>query len=96
MNGSGQNGVWLLFVRKGKVFIPTVARTEAGYYLGIEPIAVIDCQDRNAVSSGLVDAIKRGNPIIPTPSRANFPPDPIFECGYGLGICMLQQWWRTW
>jgi hypothetical protein len=53
-------------LRKGVAYIPTTARTEAGYWLAIEP----------------VEAIERGNPVVKTPTRQNFPP-PVMQpyCG---------------
>jgi hypothetical protein len=75
----GTKGLWTLFIRKGKVFVPTTAKTEAGYYLGIEPVAVVDASDRAAVKAAFLDSVNRGNPIVPTPSRANFPPDPLLK-----------------
>lgn len=78
MSIAGSN-LWLLFVRKAKVFIPTMARTEAGFYMGIEPVAVVDSSNREAVRSAFLDAIGRGNPIVPTPTRATFPPSPLLK-----------------
>ena len=65
--------VWGFYFRKGKVYVPIVARTEAGYYLNIEPVAVVDADDFGGVVSAIQAAIERGNPAVPTPSRANFP-----------------------
>lgn len=96
MNSNGQSGLWLLFVRKGKVFVPTMARTEAGYYLGIEPVAVIDCDDRGAIHSVLVDTIQRGNPVIPTPSRSNFPRDPLLKYANVKSISTFEQTAQCW
>ena len=65
--------VWGFYFRKGKVYVPRMARTEAGYYLNIEPVAVVDTDDFGGVVSAIQAAIERGNPAVPTPSRANFP-----------------------
>ena len=65
--------VWGVYFRKGKVFVPTVARAEAGYYLNVEPVAVVNAGDLNCILSAVRAAIDRGNPTIPTPTRANFP-----------------------
>jgi hypothetical protein len=72
-------GFWALFVRKKQVLIPTMARTEAGFYMAIEPVSVIDPQDRQSIRSALLEVIRRGNPTVPTPSRAAYPPDPLVK-----------------
>jgi hypothetical protein len=35
---------------KEQVFVPTRARTKAGFYMGMEPVEVVDAQDRAALS----------------------------------------------
>ena len=57
-------GLWLLFLRKGQAFIPTMARTEAGFYMGIEPVEVVDIQDQAGVEQALMRAVGRGNPRV--------------------------------
>lgn len=67
---------WHIYLRKGSVFIPTVARTEAGYFMDIEPVLVIEHADAHKLSDGIRTAIRTGNPIVPTPSRSSFP-EPV-------------------
>jgi hypothetical protein len=43
-------------VLKDSVYVPTVAKTEAGFYQTIEPVAVVKLSDRQ----GLIDALKAG------------------------------------
>jgi hypothetical protein len=74
-----EDGFWLIFVFKEQVFVPTMARTEAGFYIGIEPVEVVDVRDHGAVEQALMRAISRGNPSVPTPSRANFPKNPLLK-----------------
>ena len=47
-----EDGLWLLTIRKGQAFMPTMARTEAGFYIGIDPVEVIDASDRVALVEG--------------------------------------------
>lgn len=61
------------YLRKGRVYFPTVARTDAGYYLDIEPVSVASVSDIQGISTALRTAIERGNPAIEAPSRDNFP-----------------------
>jgi hypothetical protein len=74
-----EDGFWLIFVFKEQVFVPTMARTEAGFYIGIEPVEVVDLCDHAAVEQALIRTISRGNPSVPTPSRANFPKNPLLK-----------------
>ena len=93
---AGTKGLWTLFIRKGKVFVPTTAKTEAGYYLGIEPVAVVDATDRAAVKAAFLDAVSRGNPIVPTPSRSNFPPDPLLKYANVKSVSELAKSAHSW
>lgn len=61
--------VWHVYFRKGKVYVPTVARAEAGYYLNVEPVAVVDADDFGGMLSAIQAAIERGNPVVPTLTR---------------------------
>jgi hypothetical protein len=63
------------YLRRGIVYVPTMARTVAGYWLGIEPVDVEKVADASAMKGVLLRAINRGNPIVPTPTRENFPPN---------------------
>lgn len=62
-----------LYLRNGMVYVPTVAQTEAGFYMDIEPVRVIPANDFKALQSAIVEAICKGNPVVPTPTRAAFP-----------------------
>src|ERR1035438_7530593 len=72
----------LFYLRKGVAFVPTMAKTEAGYWLGAEPVEVQTVGSVSSLQKLLLAAIARGNPSVPTPTRANFP-RPIMEryCG---------------
>ncbi|MBP1152672.1 hypothetical protein [Methylocaldum sp. RMAD-M] len=65
--------LWHVYLRKGIVFVPTVAKTEAGFFLDIDPVAVLESSDRQQVSEAIKAAILKGNPTVPTPTRAAFP-----------------------
>ena len=65
--------LWHVYVRKGTLFIPAMAKTEAGFYMDVEPVIVVESANRPAILSGLKTTISQGNPVIPTPSRDTFP-----------------------
>jgi len=54
-------------VRKGVVYVPTLAKTEAGFYRTVEPVAVVELSDTQALKSALKGKLLEGNPLIPTP-----------------------------
>ena len=68
--------LWHVYLRKGIVFVPTVAKTEAGFFLDIDPVAVLESSDRQQVSEAIKAAILKGNRTVPTPTRAAFPSKP--------------------
>ena len=51
-------------------FLPTMARTRAGFYIGSEPVEVVDRADPK---EALLRTMVRGRPVIPTPPRDMFP-----------------------
>jgi len=59
-----------------------MARTEAGYWLMVEPVHVEAAGTAEALQKALLAVIARGNPTVQTPTRSNFP-RPIMEryCG---------------
>lgn len=61
-------------LKDGLVYLPTVAKTEAGFYMTRDPVAVVQAADTDALRRALRDAIAKGNTIIPTPKRNAFPP----------------------
>ncbi|MGH9632965.1 MAG: hypothetical protein ACRD7E_32075 [Bryobacteraceae bacterium] len=65
--------MWELYVRKRLAYIPTMARTDAGFYLAIEPVEIVPIDDKVALEQALVKTIARGNPKVPTPTRGSFP-----------------------
>jgi hypothetical protein len=62
------------YLRKGVVYVPTVAKTFAGFYLGMDPVAVVPVSHTADLRRALQETIARGNPRVSTPSRGNFPP----------------------
>ena len=61
------------YLRSGIVYVPTVAKTEAGFYMNREPMSVVAATNTEALRYALRDAMGKGNPTIPTPARNAFP-----------------------
>ena len=62
-----------------RVIIPTVARTEAGFYTDIEPIAVLEIKETTLLKESMLAVLSRANPEIPTPTRAEAPGSVVLE-----------------
>jgi hypothetical protein len=71
--------LWHLYLSKGKAYVPTVARTTAGFYMDVEPVEVIQLADVDAVEAAIRRMIASGNPEISTPSRATFPKPVVLQ-----------------
>lgn len=61
-------------LKNGIVYVPTVAKTETGFYMDREPVAVVPAANTEALRRALYDVVARGNAIIPTPKRNAYPP----------------------
>ena len=91
-----RDGLWLLTIRKKHAFVPTMAQTEAGFYMGIEPVEVVDAFDKEALEGAMMRGIARGNPIVPTPTRATFPNDPLLRHAKVKSSSTFEKLARTW
>src|SRR5215470_4437016 len=63
---------WALFVRQEMAYIPTSAKTEAGFYLEIEPVETAKIADTVKFREALKAALSRGNPRVATPRREDY------------------------
>jgi len=61
-------------LKDGIVYLPTVAKTEAGFYMDREPVAVVPAEHTDGLRLALRNLVARGNAIIPTPKRNAYPP----------------------
>jgi hypothetical protein len=50
------------YLRQGRVFIPTFALVDKGLYRDIEPVAVVDVSETEAMRRAFRETIARGNP----------------------------------
>jgi hypothetical protein len=70
-----------LYLRKGKVFIPTFGRVPGGPYRDIEPVAVVDVSNAEDPRRAFRETIARGNPPIGPYPRPNPPPVVVKYAG---------------
>jgi hypothetical protein len=61
------------YLKSGIVYVPIVAKTEAGFYMNREPVSVVAATNTEGLRYALRDAMEKGNPTIPTPARNAFP-----------------------
>jgi len=60
---------WLgLYVFNDKAMMPTLCETDEGFHVESDPVLEFDIRSREELVAALYEAIKRGNPLIPTPS----------------------------
>ena len=71
--------LWHIYFRKGTVFIPTVAKTDAGFFMDIDPVAVVEGVNHQTVAEAIKAVISKGNPTVATPTRATFPKPVILK-----------------
>jgi hypothetical protein len=59
--------LWNLYLREGKVIVPTVAK--AGGFLDIDPVTVVPADDRPGIIAAIKKAYAKGNPKQRPPSK---------------------------
>jgi hypothetical protein len=59
--------------KTGEVLVASVARTEAGYWLDIEPVERASADDPSSLLSALKKTVATKGGVIPTPTRSAFP-----------------------
>jgi hypothetical protein len=91
-----RDGFWTIVFRGGKVFVPTTAQTEAGFYLATEPVSVTNESDSHAVEAAVVSAVERGNPVVPTPSRDDHKEYVLLKHAGVKSLSTFEKRARTW
>jgi hypothetical protein len=86
----------MLRIRKGLAFVPTMAETEAGFYMAIEPVEMVDAADAQAIEAAMVRAVERGNPIVPTPVRGAFPEPVLLRHAGVKSLATFERLAKTW
>lgn len=61
------------FLKQGTVYVPTVVKMQTGVYSDVEPVAVISAADTQGLRHALLDAISRGNRVVPNPPKDAWP-----------------------
>jgi hypothetical protein len=56
-------------LRKGVIYLPLMRRTEAGFYVGVDPVAVVNVTATEELRAALRTALAHKPLTIPTPPR---------------------------
>ena len=59
--------MWSIYIRRGRVFIPTQYKTEAGFYVSKEPVFVSDLSDAEDIKRSIAQVLEGGIQVIATP-----------------------------
>src|SRR6516162_4826640 len=70
-----------LYLRKGKVLVPTLGRVPGGPYRDIEPVTVAEVSDTDNLRQAFRQTIARGNPPVGPYPRPNPPPVVLRHAG---------------
>ncbi len=88
--------LWHVYLRNGTAFIPTVAQTNAGFFLDVDPVGVVSATDTEALRHAVKQAIGRGNPKVATPTRAAFPKPVVLSYAKGqILVCLRKELFCT-
>jgi hypothetical protein len=85
-----------LYELPGKVIIPTMARTEDGIYLEVEPVTVVVDPDAQGLTAALRQSRARGNPRVPNPGPNGYPPHYVLSYAGLKSNAALQKKARLW
>ena len=62
------------FLKSGIVYVPTVVQLQTGVYSDVEPVAVVSAANAQGLRRAFLEAIERGNAVVPNPPKDNWPP----------------------
>src|SRR5271169_626713 len=92
-----EDGLWLVFLLKEQALVPTMAKTKAGFYMGIEPVEAVGSHDHAALEQAIIRVVQRGNPSVPTPpGGAKFPKSVLLKYAKLKSISSFDKLAKTW
>lgn len=68
-----------LYIQHQKLILPTVAETEAGFFIDTAPVQVFEIADIDSWKSAMYLALVEGNKLVPTPERSDDPGSAILD-----------------
>jgi hypothetical protein len=70
--------LWHVYLRNDTAYVPTVSQTES-FFLDTDPVEVVSAVDSEALRHAVKQAIGRGNPRVPAPTRVAFPASVVLK-----------------
>jgi hypothetical protein len=74
---------WNIYLRNAIAYVPTVAQAEAGghlgYFMDVDPVKVVTAAESEALRNAIIEIMSKGNPIVPAPTRGNFPKPVVLK-----------------
>ncbi len=67
------------FLKSGIVYVPTVVKMQTGVYSDEEPVAVVSAANSQGLRRAFLEAIERGNAVVPNPPKDNWPPPVLLK-----------------
>ena len=67
------------YLKKGIVYVPTVAELQTGACVDVEPVAVVPVANTDALRRAFSDAIARKNVVVPNPPKDKWPPPVVLR-----------------
>ena len=67
------------FLKNEIVYVPTVVKLQTGAYMDVEPVAVVPVANTGALRRAFLDAISKGNAIVPNPPKDKWPPPVLLK-----------------
>jgi hypothetical protein len=81
---------------RGEILIPTLAETDAGFHLEVEPVEVLSRPTVTELALALERVRSRGNPGVPTPSRGNYPEPVVLKYTKLRSLSEFEKIAQTW
>ena len=72
--------LWNVYLVDGLVLIPTMAKTDAGFFIEVEPVSVLRSDQAEDIVVALKATIEKGNSLVETPARDSFPKPVVLPC----------------
>jgi hypothetical protein len=67
------------FLKDDVVYVPTVVKMQTGVYSDVEPVAVVPIANTDVLRRSFLEAIERGNAVVPNPPKDNWPPPVLLK-----------------
>src|ERR1700722_6771675 len=67
------------FLKESVVYVPTVVMLQTGAYMDIEPVAAVPAADAGAIRRAFLEAIEKGNAVVPNPAKDDWPPPVLLK-----------------